>query len=347
MARAGTRRETPAAFAAGIALAYARRGLDPGPALARAGLRAEELGGAPGGMIGLDQFETLSALAMRELDDEALGWFSRRLRWGSYGMLLRASLGAPDLGVAVKRWCRHHGLLTEDARITPVLRGGSCVVEIEERTDLGPLREFALVSLLRNLHGVACWLVDSRVPLAGATFPFAEPAHGAAYPRLFPGGVTFGAARASICFEAAYLALPVTRDDAALRQLLRGPIPLMARPYRRDRLLSRRIGGLFARDPDLSADTPEIAARLNVSVRSLQRHLREEGTSLLALKARARRERAESLLRAGDLPLKRVARMVGYGDESSFGRAFRGWTGQTPAEYRRGLAAPGVSARPR
>jgi hypothetical protein len=51
---------------------------------------------------------------MQELDDEALGWFSRRLPWGSYGMLCRASLTSPDLGVAIKRWCRHHRLLTED-----------------------------------------------------------------------------------------------------------------------------------------------------------------------------------------------------------------------------------------
>ena len=28
---------------------------------------------------------------MQELDDEALGWFNRRLPWGSYGMLARAS----------------------------------------------------------------------------------------------------------------------------------------------------------------------------------------------------------------------------------------------------------------
>lgn len=339
MRKAASRRETPAAFVRAILLAYERRGLDPAAALRAAGLRAEDIAGdmagaEAGGRIAVEPFEALSAHAMRELDDEALGWFSRRLPWGSYGMLLRASLTAPTLAVALGRWCRHHGLLTDDVRIVPEAADGACVVRIEERADLGALREFCLASLLRNVHGVSCWMVDSRIPLAGARFPFPPPPHGDVYRRLFPGAVTFDGGPASIRFDAGYLALPVVRDDAALRRLLQRPIPLMARQYRQDRLLSQRIVRLLSA-VDAPAVAPEIAARLNVSVRSLQRHLRDEGTSLLALKSRARQDRAEELLRRGDLPLKRVARLVGYGDEASFGRAFRSWTGRTPAEYRR------------
>jgi hypothetical protein len=44
------------------------------------------------------QMEQLSAAAMQELDDEGLGAFGRKLPWGSYGMLARASLTAPDAG---------------------------------------------------------------------------------------------------------------------------------------------------------------------------------------------------------------------------------------------------------
>ena len=141
-------------------------------------------------------------------------------------------------------------------------------------------------------------------------------------------------------FDAGYLRLPVVRDDAALRRMLRDPIPLMARQYRQDRLLSRRIVRLLAADTGGPPDAAAIAGRLKVSVRSLQRHLHDEGTSLLALKAGARRDRAEDLLRRADVPIKRVARLVGYSDELSFGRAFRSWTGSTPAEYRRRMARP-------
>ena len=105
------------------------------------------------------QIETLSGHAMQELDDEALGWFSRRLPWGSYGMLCRASLTSPDLGVAIKRWCRHHRLLTDDMRAEA--RGGRWrrhACRSRSGAKLGRVcASSAWSRSLRFLHGYACW----------------------------------------------------------------------------------------------------------------------------------------------------------------------------------------------
>ena len=101
------------AFVNAVMLAYDRYGIDPRQALRAAQITPKSLND-PQMCITSAQMETLCNAAMRELDDEALGWFSRKLPWGSYGMLCRASLGAPTLGVAIKRWCRHHRLLTND-----------------------------------------------------------------------------------------------------------------------------------------------------------------------------------------------------------------------------------------
>src|SRR5690348_16553599 len=101
---------TPVAFARAIASAYRLRGGTPDAALKLAQITPAQLHKADGRMTAR-QMEALSAAAMQELDDEGLGAFGRRLPWGSYGMLARASLTAPTLGIALKRWCRHHGLL--------------------------------------------------------------------------------------------------------------------------------------------------------------------------------------------------------------------------------------------
>lgn len=341
MRRSSPRPETPAAFARAIVLGARRRGVDPDPGLRRAAIAADTLAD-PSGRIAVDQLEALSDWAMRALDDEALGWFARPLPWGSYGMLCRASLTAPTLAVALGRWCRHHGLLTDDVRLSLSAEGATAAVRATEGVDLGDLREFCLVSLLRNLHGIACWLVDSRIALAGARFPFPAPEHAAAYGRMFGAAIAFDADRAGLDFDVGYLALPVVRDDAALCRMLQRPLPLMARQYRQDRLLSQRIAGYLAAHDGQPPDAADVARHLGISVRSLQRHLRDEGTSLIVLKSLARRTRAEELLRRGDLPLKRVARLVGYGHEASFGRAFLAWTGQTPADFRRAAReAPG------
>ncbi len=99
---------TPMAFVQAVVLAYQQRGLSALPAaLATAQIAPEAVQHQHARITAL-QMELLCAHAMRELDDEALGWFSRRLPWGSYGMLARASIGSPNLGLAMARWCRHH-----------------------------------------------------------------------------------------------------------------------------------------------------------------------------------------------------------------------------------------------
>ena len=158
------------AFVRAIVRAYERYGVDPATALKQARIMPSQLQ-RPGARITAAQMETISATAMQQLDDEALGSFSRKLPWGSYGMLSRASLTAPNLGVALKRWCRHHGLLTDDITLSLSVSGPVATLAIDEHSRLGPMREFCLVTTLRNVHGYACWSIDSRIPLLQATFP--------------------------------------------------------------------------------------------------------------------------------------------------------------------------------
>jgi AraC-like DNA-binding protein len=278
--------------------------------------------------------EAISSHAMHELDDEALGWFSRKLRWGSYGMLSRASITAPNLGVALKRWCRHHGLLVDDIALQLEVASGVATLSIHERRDLGALREFCLLTCLRNAHGLACWLVDSQLALQQTSFPFEAPAHAEVYPLLFPGGIEFGAAHAGFSFDAQYLGLPLRRDEKALGSMLRRALPLIVLPYRRDRLLAQRVKSLLQQRPAEFTHAEAIASALQLSVRSLHRQLQAEAYSLQGLKDAVRREQAVEQLLRTPKSVKQIAFAVGFTNEKSFSRAFKAWTGQAPAEFR-------------
>lgn len=327
------------AFAQAIVRAYTVRGMDPAGALSQSQITPAQLQDTKA-CITSGQMEVLSAAAMRELDDEALGWFSRRLPWGSYGMLARASLSAPTLGLALARWCRHHALLTDDILLQLTSEGEHTRLAITERRDLGELREFCLVSMLRNALGLASWFIDSRLPVLAAEFPFAAPPHAPAYAVLFSGPTRFGAPHAAVQFDARYLALPLTRDEAAMKQMLQHALPLTVRQYRRDRLLVARVRQLLATAPDAAHNAQLLAERLHVSPRTLHRQLKEEGASLQVLKDEVRQGRAIELLRRTPRPIKQVAEAAGFASEKSFIRAFRGWTGQSPADFRRQARAP-------
>lgn len=322
------------AFVRAVVRGFERYGADPGDALRAAGITPAQLAD-PLARITARQMEQVSDAAMRQLDDEALGWFSRKLPWGSYGMLCRASITAPTLGLALRRWCRHHRLLTEDVTLALSVAGPVATLSIAEHRDFGDLREFCLVTLLRYAHGYACWAVDSRIPLLQASFPFDPPPHAGVYPLLFPGPIAFGAAQAGFRFDAQYLALPLQRDEHALQQMLQRALPLTVLQYRRDRLLVRRVRQLLRSQAERIRSAEDVARHLHVSVRTLHRQIGEEGSSLQVLKDEARRDLAVELLHRSDRSVKQVAWAVGFRSEKSFARAFGRWTGRPPSDYRR------------
>ena len=328
-----TRAETPMAFIRAIVMTYTQRGLDPSHALRKAQITPNQI--KANGHVTALQMEWLSEAAMRELDDEALGWFRRRLPWGSYGMLVRASLTAPTLGVAMQRWCRHHNLLTDDIALHLSHDKHTASIALHEHHPLGALREFCTVSVLRNALGVASWLTDSRIDLSQTELNFAPPPHHASYRVLFDGPTQFDAPLSRICFDAGYLQLPVRRDEVALQRMLQRALLLTVRPYRRDRLLVEKVRQALAEHPQATRNADDLAALLHISSRTLHRQLQEEGASLQQLKDSVRRERAMHLLLKTKKPIKQIAAEVGFANDKSFMRAFRTWTDQTPDELRR------------
>ena len=323
---------TPMAFARAIVLAYQRYEQSPAKVLELAQITPAKLQKIDG-RITARQMEVLSGAAMKELDDEALGAFSRRLPWGSYGMLARASITSPKLGIALRRWCRHHALLTDDIVLRVTTSADSAAITVEERKP-GEVGEFGLVHVLRNIHGLACWYIDSRIALQGARFPFAVPPHQEAYPLMFQGPLQFNATHAEIRFDARYLTLPLRRDEKALQHMLQRALPLTVLQYRRDRLLVQQVRQALANPAVQTHNAETLAAVLNLSPRSLHRQLQDEGASLQQLKDEVRSEKAKNLLLRTTKPIKQVAAASGFRNEKSFIRAFRVWTGSSPSEFR-------------
>ena len=81
----------------------------------------------------------------------------------------------------------------------------------------------------------------------------------------------------------------------------------------------------------------QCARKLGSSVRTLQATLSDKGLRFSDILERHRVELAKSYLEQGDMTLDDVAAMLGYSEQSSFGRAFKRWTGSTPQRYRRQL----------
>ena len=91
--------------------------------------------------------------------------------------------------------------------------------------------------------------------------------------------------------------------------------------------------------PDGGPTKAVIARRLGMSERTLHRRLAEDGETFASITHRARREAAETLLADDRHTIAEVAFLTGFSDQSSFQRAFKGWTGETPRTFRGSVSA--------
>ena len=85
--------------------------------------------------------------------------------------------------------------------------------------------------------------------------------------------------------------------------------------------------------PSGDLDQDGVARALHQSASTLQRRLREEGTSFQRLLDATRREQALAYLKEGRHSLADITFLLGFADQSNFTRAFRRWTGKTPRQY--------------
>jgi AraC-like DNA-binding protein len=84
-------------------------------------------------------------------------------------------------------------------------------------------------------------------------------------------------------------------------------------------------------DPSLA----QVARRVALGPRTVQRHLEQHGTTFKRLVDDTRREFGLRYLRDPKHTLTDIAYLLGYSEVSAFNRAFRRWTGSTPTDYRR------------
>lgn len=296
------------------------------------------------------RYAALYRLINESLDDEGFALFSRPLRRGSFEFLCRGALSAANLEQALERIARFLHVVLDDLEVDVETSGRTAVIVISEAQALpvGPAgRVFAFEWLLRMIHGLAAWLVAHPLGLDEVCFPYPPPLHAADYELVFAPRHTFDAPRLEARFPVELLALPVRRDEAALRNFLVDAPASITTLYRRDRALGLRVREhLRAALPEHLA-LPAIARRLFISPRTLHRRLEDEGTSFRAIKDGLRRDLATDWLTKTARPISGIGADLGFADAAAFYRAFVGWTGSGPREYRKHHAhAPTVAPHP-
>ncbi len=192
--------------------------------------------------------------------------------------------------------------------------------------ELGVVYDVAVASLttgVRELCGEG-WNPEEVM------LPHSAPADTRPYRDYFRCPVRFDTEHATLRINGNVLARPAPGHDALRKRALEheasiiDPTPLLPHVYRSLRLLML--------DGGVTADN--VAQHFAMHRRTLDRRLRQHGTSFHAILSDVRYDVARHLLRDTRLPSAQIAAAIGFREAASFTRAFRQWSGVTPARWR-------------
>jgi AraC-like DNA-binding protein len=284
------------------------------------------------------QFARLWHLIVAETGDEFFLLDPRGIPAGSYTIMCHAVLHSPTLERALRRALRLFGILLSDFDFRLERIGASVEIIFVEK---GPPRSaFAYATILVLLLGLACWLIDLRIPLQEVEFRSPPPPSPDRYCRLLHEGLRFDRPVTKIRFDAAYLKHQPKRTEDQMRRFLRdAPEGFLVRYRNRDSLSARIWDELRVTPPEDWPSFQQLSSKLVMTASTLRRRLGEEGGSYQKIKDEVRRERAIRQLKLGVKSNAEVAAELGFGDPSAFYRAFKKWTGGRPVDFRPSGAA--------
>lgn len=333
-----TARRTPlislaAATGLGDAIEAARG--DPGRILRSLGLERRVLDD-PHGFIPSADFARILEAAARDTGDEHFGLhFGEHFHPKDIGALVYVVLNSPTFGVGfenVARYLRVHNEAAEVAFVPGASRSYLRHVLHLPSVSHRQHDEYSLavaVGTIRLMAGAEWAPVEVQ-------FQHRAPARTVELVRVLGAPVSFGLTTNALVIEPELAAWAVPAADARLYPILKDllerildempPADGLLTSVRRAIAESMRHG-----EPTLA----QVARRIAVGARTLQRRLEEHGVTFTGLVDDTRRQFALRYLRDRKNTLTDVAYLLGYSEVSAFNRAFRRWTGSTPTDYRR------------
>lgn len=194
-----------------------------------------------------------------------------------------------------------------------------------------PVEGLLALSLLQGRHAIG----EEFVPRA-VCFVHPRPPQVSEQERIFRAPVQYGCPRNELILDLALLLRTQRHAEPRLLKMLdrqlTGLLSGLPEQNRFQDVVRRcMMDELPHREPAIAA----VSAKLHMSPRSLQRRLQSEDSSFAQVLFELRRDLALRYLRDDRIATGEVGFLLGFLDVASFQRAFKRWTGTTPAQYRR------------
>lgn len=330
----------PVAYVRDIVELSARWSVRPEELLAGLPLRVESLTD-PATRVPIPVCAEIVARAERLTAEPALAFHAgTQMRVSVHGFLGFAAMTSGTVREALALATRFASTRTTIIGLSFYVEDGTASIVVEERAELGALREFAVVSLIVGLWRLGESLTGRQLD-GSAECSFPAPAYLEELGESLTGRISFGRPANRLLFPAALLDLPLTSADPLATQLARAECERELAAIA-GAGLPARVRAVILACPDRVPSIVEVARELHLSTRTLKRRLADRDMTFTAIADDVRSQRAVLLLANRELAIGEIATRLGYTELPNFTRAFRRWTGTTPAAYRAERLAAGL-----
>jgi AraC-like DNA-binding protein len=148
--------------------------------------------------------------------------------------------------------------------------------------------------------------------------------------------VQYNQAQNWVSFSSKHLDSPLAYANPQLFSMLRSEAEQALARFSNLKTFSQRVMHILYQWPETVPMTKDaVAELLSTSSRTLTRRLQEEDCQFSTLVREVRLEKAKVALKSARTDVQQLALDLGFSDRRGFERAFKQWTGVTPAAYRR------------
>tara|TARA_B100001109_G_scaffold201911_1_gene168644 strand:- start:24024 stop:25049 length:1026 start_codon:yes stop_codon:yes gene_type:complete len=243
-------------------------------------------------------------------------------------------LSSPTFGDGLSRVLNYQRLLSDATQATTDQDGTQACIIVDNSSDesgyLRHLNECLMLAMITFFR----YVTDGEFRPSAIWFKHPSPADTSGHERIFGCPVLFDQAENRLYFSKTLLDLPSSHAEPELLKLHEKLASEHVAKLERQDVVARvyRVFGEILESGDVSLE--EVAARLDLKARTLRSRLAEAGTNFNQLLADYRCTLARRLLSATDESIDEIVYLTGFSEPSTFYRAFKRWTGQTPVEYR-------------
>lgn len=288
------------------------------------------------GVISSDEYcRLLDSGAQLCADDDFGLHVAEAIKPGHFGVLGYACMSSMNLQDALQRALRYQVLVSNICRMSVTEKDGYTVQKFSFPYHTIPGRQLAE----ENVAGAVCfarWIVGKNTPPLSVHFQHSAPKNIREHQRIMDCEILFDQPETLLLYPNNYLQIPLPQADTIMLQMMeRYAEELLLKLPKSDSLIDQAsailAGLLQAGEPSLD----KLAGAMSTNIRTLQRQLNAENINYQTLLDQVRQKLALIYIGQPELSLIDIAFLLGFAEQSSFQRAFKRWTKQTPGRYRK------------